>query len=519
MWHVISEPCTQSAREYQRLHVGLIRSIGVLAFVVASPTWAQDDCTNAPVGKTLQAAPLPGGLTSWNPAGLGPEWHFVNEAFYAPAISSQPVKSVLQSSHASEGYLYDARSVDTPLASIPRIYADCAPGRMAMWRYRHDASGQIRWFAGKRHAYSVGAYYFDVWSPREGQVVNATRRLYGRDADWWGGVRDFYGKSTFNGEAVQRNTQGMGGTWDQLMPRIGYYDVRLPETLARHIDQAADAGLSYFTFYWYWNKNAESPLLGEGISSFLSAPNRQRLKFNIALFAHPWDSRMHISPADVQVAESIVDLFAKPEYLRLPDGRPVIFIGDSRNIGDGSPAALAEFIAQIKRVSARRAGKVPFVSVNIDVPGAASVSGADGTSCIATGIPEKGPDSYLSMARKTESLYRHALSKGLPFSACVTQMFDERPRQGIMPHSGRYLTGRTDEQFRAALVAARNAADEGRDAASRMITLYAWNEWHEGGTLEPNAATGARDLNIVTDVFRLPRRPSKCLEDNRCGER
>jgi hypothetical protein len=400
-----------------------------------------------------------------------------------------------------------------------KAYRSCAPGRVPVWRYR-QGSGRTRWVAGKRERHAVGAYYFDMWSPRAAHVVEATRRLYGRYPDWWGGVRDFYGDSAFDGGPVPRNTRGLGGFWEHLMPRIGYYDVRLPDVLAKHIEQAADAGLTYFSFYWYWDSSTRRPLLGEGIASFLAAPNRHRLRFSIALFAHPWDPRMHVSRAEAPlVTRAIVDLFQKPEYLRLPDGRPVLLIGDSRNIGDGSLSALHEFIARLKEAAALRIGKEPHVALSVDLAGAREVANADGIGCVATGIPASGPDTYLSMIRKTESVYRHARSMGRPFSACVTHMFDERPRQDLLPHLGRYLTGRTDEQFRRALLAARDTASEGRQPADRLITIYAWNEWHEGGILEPNVATGAGDLNIVTDVFGLPRLPSSCLDRNQCSGR
>ena len=112
---------------------------------------------------------------------------------------------------------------------------------------------------------------------------------------------------------------------------------------------------------------------------------------------------------------------------------------------------------------------------------------------------------------------------GKPVSPCMMQNFDERPRQDVQIKERaavRYFVGKTDALFRQNLQAAKQFSDHAfaKDGspASRIIYLYAWNEWHEGGILEPNTATGARDLNIVTDVFSLPRLPSRCLEGNAC---
>jgi hypothetical protein len=101
--------------------------------------------------------------------------------------------------------------------------------------------------------------------------------------------------------------------------------------------------------------------------------------------------------------------------------------------------------------------------------------------------------------------------------------FDERPRQDILIKDRatvRYFVGKTDGAFRRNMEAAKKFSDmeflRTADASAHIIYLYAWNEWHEGGVLEPNVETGAKDLNIATDVFQLPRKPSLCLDYGSC---
>ena len=38
--------------------------------------------------------------------------------------------------------------------------------------------------------------------------------------------------------------------WSHLEPAIGYYDKSQVSTVERHIQQARENGLSYFSFYW-----------------------------------------------------------------------------------------------------------------------------------------------------------------------------------------------------------------------------------------------------------------------------
>jgi hypothetical protein len=212
----------------------------------------------------------------------------------------------------------------------------------------------------------------------------------------------------------------------------------------------------------------------------------------------------------------MVDLFSRPEYLRLPDGRPYFVLGDSRNIGDGSIAAVQDFVAALRHATVTRLGVEPYVAIQVGLPAWQQIADANGTTCVAAGVQPRGPDTYANMIERANALYRLALSLQRPFSPCVTAHFDERPRKDIIPQSGRNLTGRTENLFQSALKAARDLADKANHPAGKIIGLYAWNEWHEGGALEPNVATGASDLNLVTSTFHLPRLPSPCLDQGRC---
>jgi hypothetical protein len=121
------------------------------------------------------------------------------------------------------------------------------------------------------------------------------------------------------------------------------------------------------------------------------------------------------------------------------------------------------------------------------------------------------------------SVFADLASLGKPVSPCMLENFDERPRQDIaIAERGtvRRLVGKTDEAFLHNLDAARRFSDgqwaRDHDPSERIVYLYAWNEWHEGGILEPNAATGAHDLDLVSKAFGLPRKPSPCLDQGKC---
>lgn len=535
---------------------------------------------------------LPRGLTRFNPAGLPLDWEYVGVGFRALRSSGERLATapVIRLRHPRRGYLltvneseatqavekgfsrekvafhvptqygipiYRFRNpTDESLLYTPVLQEGLSAGlrnegvaflafnrrspngndgvtpfdlsRMVnVEHYRNRSSGLHLFTADRETDYQVGAFYFGYLSSGARQIIAGTARVYGRYNDWWGGVKDFYGQEP----GVNADRRGWSGEWRHLKPVIGYYNVQSVAALEKQIRQASEAGLSFFSFYWYWSDRANGEYLGDGLHSFLKAKNAERMKFNLTLFAHPWENDMAIGPGNARsVVRSIVGYFEKTNYLRLPNGRPVFFIGDSRNIRNTDSEkcpdlqcavqALRRFVLLLKVVSVEAIGIEPFVQIQVGVPGWDAVPDIDGVAChvpplkigAGTPYPNLGERAFTTLARA-----------GKPASPCMLQNFDERPRQDIRIKDRtriRYLKGKSDALFRHNLSVAKRFSDEGyaygHHPASRIIYLYAWNEWHEGGILEPNVETGARDLNIVSDVFQLPRSFSPCLDQGTC---
>jgi hypothetical protein len=471
---------------------------------------------------------------------------FVREgvAFYAPVQSNFPVHqfrnrttstylySPPESPVAHEEWLDDGLAfyayappagATTPGKSVVRDVA----GAVNVARYRNVVSGNYLFTAGHESPYQVGAFYFGTFSPNGLNIITGTERVYARRNDWWGGVEDFYGLEP----GIRKDTRGWSGDWSYLKPAIGYYNQQVVTTLEKHIHQASDAGLSFFSFYWYPSKGDVGESLAEGLHSFLAAKNSSLLKFNLALYSHPWADDMAIDSGNAQaVARLVVSYFTKTNYLRLPDGQPVFIIGDHRNIrgADGKKCAdtrcyvkaLESFVALLKTTSIQEIGIAPFVQIQQSGPGWEIAAGIDGTTCIIPPTPIQSATPYPELG---DAVFTSLTRAGRPVSPCIFENFDERPRQDILVSDRsaiRYLIGKTDTLFRQNLMSARNFSDRAYAATgspvARIVYLYAWNEWHEGGIVEPNIQSGARDLNIVTDVFQLPRVASPCLDQNAC---
>ena len=63
------------------------------------------------------------------------------------------------------------------------------------------------------------------------------------------------------------------------------------------------------------------------------------------------------------------------------------------------------------------------------------------------------------------------------------------------------LTGNSPEAFEAMLVKLKDYLDRESGLDNRMFTIYAWNEWTEGGYLEPDTVHGMKYLETIRAVF------------------
>lgn len=540
----------------------------------------------------LPAAELPSGLSRFNPAGLPDSWQyegmafqalrapvaglstipilrlhhptsgyfltaseaeasaaeakgFVREgtAFLAPASSSIAVlrfrdpqnngyfytpsrQEGTKAKFSYEGIAFYAYDRSSGTASTGAAKPGASPAVVSIARYRNQTNGFYLFTAGHESPYEVGAFYFGSFAPSATGVINGTQKVYGRKDDWWGGVEDFYGAQP----GIPKNHRGWPGEWPDLKPAIGYYNQANVQTLEEQITEAADAGLTFFSFYWYWSNAKHGELLPEALSSYLHAQNLDRLKFNLTLYAHPWDDDMAINSTNApEIVERLVGYFANPHYLRLPDGRPVFSVGDDRNLRAASgqkctdatcsEQALGAFLGLLKQQATAKLGVAPFIQVQAGLPGWDQQPGVDGVTCLAPPVTIAGGTPYPNITLQT---FAPLTNTRKPVSPCMLENFDERPRQDILIADRsvvRYLVGKTDALFHHNMEVAKQLSDQNyavtNSAASRIIYIYAWNEWHEGGILEPTVA-GAQNLNIVTDVFQLPRSPSLCLDRGKC---
>ena len=69
--------------------------------------------------------------------------------------------------------------------------------------------------------------------------------------------------------------------------------------------------------------------------------------------------------------------------------------------------------------------------------------------------------------------------------------------------NGKLMSNYTLANFELSLREARRWVDDQSDELSHILTVYAWNEWHEGGIIEPSEAEGDARLAAVQAAFDL----------------
>lgn len=307
-------------------------------------------------------------------------------------------------------------------------------------------------------------------------------------------------------------------------PVWGYEDESDPAVMARKLDAAADHGLSAFIFCWYYH--AQGDFMERALhDGYLKAANRERLPFAIMWANHdiaPIGRMGAVTPEVFEkMTEHIVrDYFSRPEYWRVGGKcyfsiyEPQTFI---RGMGGVAPARAA-LEAFRRKAGDSGCGGIHLNLVDwqlLSLPNAllpVRELGADSiTSYVwihTTGLPIFPTNDYQDIGRAYFANWDQWWVHTSIHFPHVSMGWDPTPRlRPDQPHTGlggypdqAVIVNNTPVHFKAALEEAKARAQK-LPAGRRIVTLYAWNEWSEGGYLEPEERTGNGYLEAIKDVF------------------
>ncbi|NDK12032.1 MAG: hypothetical protein GW911_08275 [Armatimonadetes bacterium] len=301
---------------------------------------------------------------------------------------------------------------------------------------------------------------------------------------------------------------------DYLNPLLGYYDEALPEVADWHIKWAAEHGIDFFAFDWYYNDGSKyiQDALEKG---FLKARHRSQMKFCINWCNEgqcTWDRPLNFSTESLCGFMTYLceHYFTPPEYLRV-DGRPVVMIIRPDPIIEwhGGPDGSRRALDAMREV-ARKHGPPDLYLMCIGLADRSRLykrAGYDAITAYALGWADasrypNGDCEYEDLVPEHERLSAKALENaqagGLAYMPPVWTGWDDYARARDRCHRTR---NNTAARFRALCEIGKRYVDP----KLNMLIIEAWNEWGEGGFLEPSKERSFSFLDAVRDVFTSAR--------------
>lgn len=335
----------------------------------------------------------------------------------------------------------------------------------------------------------LGAYFFDGWSglnshtndPNQAWAINAPTHLTKRLAYEFADRKPIWG---WRGDSQS-----------------------IVET---QINLAAEHGLDFFLFCWYWRNN-KGPLNLSAIESdpkhtqlglYLKAKNKNLLKFALLVANH--EGAEIVGPDNWEAAARYWMKYFKDEQHVTIDGSPLVVIFNSSGIDKESIERMQQVAIENGFPGLAIAGcSNPSPSVGFThrthyniVPGYSAGS-------------EEHAYSELVEAHKSN----WTGTEQLPYIPEVTVGWDKRPwegPEGLGTVEGWYYTNRTPQLVERFIQDAITWMDKNptKTTKERMIFLYAWNEIGEGGYLVPTAGDPDGEyLKAVKRVAKERERP------------
>lgn len=306
----------------------------------------------------------------------------------------------------------------------------------------------------------------------------------------------------FDGWAVAKSghlTPKLRDSFPDRKPKWGWI-TSTPDAMKDQIDLAADAGLGFFCFDWYYpdydHQHFQQDPLNHALNLYLGAPNKGRLKFCLIICNH---AGQEIGPSDWSaVTDEWVRLMGQPGYLQVA-GKPYLAFFDLRSLIRlfGSNDAVHQAMDAL-RSKASQAGQ-PGVTIAACVsPNAPAVQEAKECGFdMVTGYNYPNPgyknqlmqyhvDSLASFGKYVWDKFRNT---ALPYIPVATLNWDPRPwANGTNWYSKttRFTGYNSNTVYRAVRALHDWLLDNPNETADHVALLYAWNEYGEGAWLTPS---------------------------------
>jgi hypothetical protein len=324
-------------------------------------------------------------------------------------------------------------------------------------------------------------------------------------------------------EIIKKGTPRFEGHYQPKVPLWGYEPDNDPKVMERWIETATNYGVTTFIFDWYWF--GDGPFLESSLNDgFLKAPNNEKMKFYLMWANHDvkqnywnvhkykdvdtllWDGAVDFENFKIIVDRVIKQYFHKPNYFKI-DGKPVFSIFSISNLVEGlggmdkAAQALDYFREETKKAgfSDLHVQLIGFGVPNQNALASIKALGANSVTRYNWGGPH--PEDYVQWGVESlDKIQQWDDALDIPFFINASIGWDDSPR---FPHKGQKDVvhyNKSPEAFASFLQKSKDYCDAHPDDP-KLITVFSWNEWIEGGYLLPDMLYGYQHLEAVKKVF------------------
>lgn len=262
-------------------------------------------------------------------------------------------------------------------------------------------------------------------------------------------------------------------------PVLGPYDSHDPNVIAKHVQEAKDAGITGFIMSW-WGRLDFHDI---GMRPMLDAATKAGLKITI----YYETCKPRGAPSIDGTSEELIDLLKRygkdPAWLKV-NGKPVVFVY-GRAVNELKLDGWRQIIDQVNHTY--RGGAL-FIGDQLS-PQAAELFDGIHTYNPTGKTAGKSANDIRTWAHDAYPQWVHMAGSKI---ACVTVIpgYDDtktgrkRPRPITDRHGG--------ETYRVLW-------QEAIAAHPDWVLLTTWNEWHEGSEIEPSMEIGDRELKTTAE--------------------
>ena len=317
--------------------------------------------------------------------------------------------------------------------------------------------------------------------------------------------------------------QFLGHYQPRFPGELGFYDLRLPEIMARQIELARQYGIHGFCFHYYWFDGHR--LLEKPIEMFLkSAEPEFDFPFCLCWANENWTRRWdgaeddilmkqnHSAEDHVAIFADLARYFADKRYIRI-ENKPIILIYRP-SIIENLPELVEIWQFEAKKagfdgvylIASNSFGFTDPKSIGFDAlcefpPHGIEAQAVDPSPVLLNKNFQGSIFNYSDVV--DYSLNRLSKIKGKREGAnhfpTVMMGWDNEARK---PGRGHSFIGATPGEFHRWFADALDYSISTHEPSGRIVFVNAWNEWAEGTYLEPDREFGYAYLSAISAGYR-----------------